>query len=46
MAEGGDVSANEAPEMWAFDLWPWMVLTMLAAGAIMGATVLAGVMAG
>ena len=32
MGEGTVEAATEAPEMWAFDLWP--MLTMLAAGAI------------
>jgi hypothetical protein len=32
MGEGTVEKAAEAPEMWAFDLWP--MLTMLAAGAI------------
>ena len=40
MAEGGDVWLTQhrehGPLMWEFDLWP-MVLTMLAAGAIIGA---------
>ena len=32
MGEGTVEAATEAPDMWAFDLWP--MLTMLAAGAI------------
>ena len=32
MGEGTVEAASEAPEMWAFDLWP--MLTMLAGGAI------------